>query len=90
MKRFTLLLILLLINIINTKSISNNDKKSHHNLLRNLWEEDMNIPANRSSEEKTSLNHCAKSNYKYFSYILSGAPVIFSHPISASYGGVRK
>lgn len=90
MKKLTLLLILLFVNIINTKSTSNNDKKSRHNLLRNLWDEDMNIPDGRSSEEDTSLKHCAKSDYKYFSYIISGAPLSYSHPLTASYGGVRK
>ena len=89
MKKLILLLILLFVNIINTKSTSNNDKTSRHNLLRNLWDEDMNIPE-RLPEEETSLKHCAKSDYKYFSYILSGAPLSYSHPKPASYGGVRK
>lgn len=90
MKKFMFLLILLFVNLIKSKTISNNDKKSHYNLLRNLWEEGMNIPADRPSEEETSLNHCAKSSYKYFSYIMTGAPLAYSHPESSSYGGVRK
>ena len=90
MKKFIFFLILLLVNIIKSKTISNNDKKSHYNLLRKLWEEDMDIPAGRPSDEETSLNHCAKSSYKYFSYIMTGAPLAYSHPESSSYGGVRK
>ena len=50
----------------------------------------MNIPADRPSDEETSLNHCAKSSYKYFSYVMTGAPLAYSHLESSSYGGVRK
>ena len=85
-----LLLILLFVNITNTKLISNNDKKYRHNLLRKLWDEDMPEPKDRSQEEETSLDHCAKSDYKYFSYILSGAPLNYSHSMTTSYGAVRK
>ena len=86
MKKIALFLIFLFINITNTKSISNNDKKYYHNLLRNLWDDDMPEPKDRSQEEETSLDHCAKSDYKYFYYILSGAPLNYSHSITASYG----
>ena len=91
MKKITFLLILLLlINFINTKSTSNNEKKSHHNLLRNLWEEDMNYPKNRAPEDEASLNRCGKSSYKYFSYIVTGANMTYSHLLTSSIGGVRK
>ena len=90
MKKIALLLILLFVNITNTKLISNKDKKYHHNLLRNLWDDDMPEPKDRFPEEDTSLDHCAKSDYKYFSYILSGAPLNYSHSIPASYGAVRQ
>ena len=33
----------------------------------------------RNSDELDSLIHCSKSNYKYFSFILNGAPVTFEH-----------
>jgi hypothetical protein len=90
MKKIALLLILLFVNITNTKLISNNDKKYRHNLLRKLWDEDMPEPKDRDKEEETSLAHCAKSDYKYFSYILSGAPLNYSHSMTTSYGAVRK
>ena len=90
MKKIALLLILLFVNITNTKLISNKDKKYRQNLLRKLWDEDMPEPKDRSQEEETSLAHCAKSDYKYFSYILSGAPLNYSHSITASIGGVRQ
>ena len=35
-----------------------------------------------SSEDIESLETCASSNYKYFSFILSGAPVSFDHFIN--------
>ena len=57
----------------------NANTKSHSNLLRHLWDESMNIPTGRSKEEESSLKRCSRSNYKYFSYVLSGSPVSFDH-----------
>ncbi len=87
MNKFIFLLILLSFNLIKSKAISNATKKSHNNLLRKLWDENMPILPNRPSEEDDSLNHCGKSSYKYFSYIITGSPLEYSH---SSSNGVRK
>ena len=67
-------------------SMNNNiDSKLKHdyyiNNIRSLWEEDMEYKINNENEAE-SLWHCAKSDYKYFSFILSGAPVTFDHFVS--------
>ena len=67
MKLINLYLILLLLFIVHSKP-----------KLRNLWEEAMEYKE-RNSDELDSLIHCSKSNYKYFSFILNGAPVTFEH-----------
>ena len=37
------------------------------NNIRNLWEEDMEYTKeDLNDKELDSLNHCSKSNYKYF------------------------
>ena len=88
MEKFNFLLFFLLINMIYTNLVSNKSPKTNLNILRKLWEEDMEIPSGRAKEEESSLNHCAKSSYKYFSFILSGAPVTFSHTLYEG-GSVR-
>ena len=56
------------------------------NNIRNLWEEDMEYTKeDLNDKELDSLNHCSKSNYKYFSFILTGAPVTFDHFISKDF-----
>ena len=82
-----LLIIFLLfasLNFNNLKIFFGLKKESYFNNLRNLWEEEMEYdPKKRnSSEDIESLETCASSNYKYFSFILSGAPVSFDHFIN--------
>ena len=48
----------------------------------------MVMPSGRPNDEEISLKHCAKSDYKYFSHILTGSEKSFNHYISTS-GSVR-
>lgn len=74
------LFIILFTFIINFPIFDSKDDY-YKNKHRYLWEEDMKY-GDYYPEEKNSLEHCAKSNYKYFSYILTGAPVTFDHFVS--------
>ena len=58
-----------------------NSKQSEYNqILRNLWEEDMEYEtAGRDDDDIDSLEYCAHSDYKYFSFIQSGNPATFDH-----------
>ena len=87
MNKLIFLLILLFLNLIKSKTVTNATKKSSNNSLRKLWDENMPSLPNRPSEEDDSLNHCGKSSYKYFSYIITGAKLEYNHSIS---NGVRK
>ena len=40
--------------------------------LRNLWEEAMHYNKRGNSEEDDSIDHCARSDYKYFSHAIAG------------------
>ena len=83
MKKMEMLLIFLLFNLTTINSFLNKNKNYYKSTLRKLWEEDMVLPTSRSySNEDDSLDHCSKSNYKYFSYIITGAKVTFSHTVS--------
>lgn len=83
MKKLHILLFLFLLKLINANSFLNPNKGSYHKALRKLWEEDMVIPPGRGNgEEADSLELCASSNYKYFSFVLSGANVTFGHVVS--------
>jgi len=73
-----------LFNLISAYHLSNYKKNSYHNILRNLWEEDVSYPSGRNADEESSLNRCTKSSYKYFSNFVSGEPVEYTH--SSSYG----
>ena len=84
MKKISLLLNIFLFNLISSSHLSNYNKNSYRNILRNLWEEDVSYPSGRTSDEESSLNRCTKSSYKYFSNFVSGEPVEYSH--SSSYG----
>ena len=60
----------LLVNF-NVVSNKNNDgflKK----ISRNLWEEAMHYNKRGNSEEDDSIDHCARSDYKYFSHAIAG------------------
>ena len=48
----------------------------------------MEIPSNRAEDDENSLKRCSKSSYKYFSYVLTGAPVTFEHTLN-DVGSVR-
>ena len=87
MNKLIFLLILLFLNLIKSKTVTNATKKSRNNSLRKLWDENMPSLPNRPSEEDDSLNHCGKSSYNYFSYIITGAKLEYNHSIS---NGVRK
>ena len=80
-KLLIIFLLFALLNINKLKIFFDSKKESYFNNLRNLWEEDMEYDAKKreSSEDVESLEVCASSNYKYFSFILSGAPVSFDH-----------
>ena len=48
----------------------------------------MEIPSGRPENDEDSLERCSKSSYKYFSYVLTGAPVSFDHTLN-DVGSVR-
>ena len=83
MKYMKIILIIRFLFFINNRIDSKLKHNSLINNIRSLWEEDMEIIANDVEEgEYDSISHCSKSNYKYFSFILTGAPVTFDHFIS--------
>ena len=89
MAKFNLLILFfLLTNSILSNKLSEKSKNTYFNILRNLWEEDMEIPSNRAEDDENSLKRCSKSSYKYFSYVLTGAPVSFDHTLN-DVGSVR-
>ena len=45
----------------------------------------MEIPSGRPNEDEKSLKRCSKSDYKYFNFVLSGAPVKINHSASEGY-----
>lgn len=82
------LVFFLFIELINLNHVSSNDNNSYFQKLRKLWDEDMVMPSGRPNDEEISLKHCAKSDYKYYSHILTGSEKSFNHYISTS-GSVR-
>jgi len=72
---------IIIINLINFKAIINLKNNSYSKFLRRLWEEGMEYEI-QDENESESLIHCEKSNYKYFSFILTGATVTFEHFVS--------
>ena len=81
MKYMKIILFITLLSFIN-----NIDTKLKHDSLKNnirsLWEEDMEYTIKDEDKDSDSLWHCSYSNYKYFSFILTGAPVTFDHFVS--------
>ena len=55
MNKLIFLLILLFLNLIKSKTVTNATKKSRNNSLRKLWDENMPSLPNRPSEEDDSL-----------------------------------
>lgn len=85
MKKLNIFLFFFFLKVSFSNLISSKSKTPYFSLLRNLWEEDMEIPSGRSSEDEKSLKRCSKSDYKYFNFVLSGAPVNFSHSSSDAF-----
>ena len=85
MKKLNILLFFFFLKVSFSNLISSKSKTPYFSLLRNLWEEDMEIPSGRSSEDEKSLKRCSKSDYKYFNFVLSGAPVKINHSASEGY-----
>ena len=85
MKKLNILLLFFFLKVSFSNLISSKSKTPYFSLLRNLWEEDMEIPSGRSSEDEKSLKRCSKSDYKYFNFVLSGAPVNFTHSSSEAF-----
>jgi hypothetical protein len=81
MKANKLFYFLFFLYLINGKPISESNSKDYK-YLRSLWEERMEYEKRNNEDDNLSLEVCANSNYKYFSFILSGAPVTFDHFIN--------
>lgn len=78
MKKIIFFYLLFFLRNINGKWSINHEKN-----LRNLWEENMNYDSSdRNNNELDSIEHCAKSDFKYFSYVVSGQEVIFGKSIN--------
>ena len=82
MKKLNILLFFFFLKVSFSNLISSKSKTPYFSLLRNLWEEDMEIPSGRPNEDEKSLKRCPKSDYKYFNFVLSGANVSFSHSVT--------
>ena len=52
--------------------LNKNNEQSQKTTLRNLWEEGMHYNKRGISEEDDSIDHCASSDYKYFSHVIAG------------------
>ena len=81
MKFKKLISFFLFINLIKIPIIYS-ENKSYFNFIRILWEQNMEYESRNADDDNKSLKNCAKSSYKYFSFILSGAPVDFQHYIN--------
>ena len=76
-KNLQIFIFILTLNALKANVFSN----IKNNLKRSLWDSSMEyIPHN--SDETLSLKHCAKSSYKYFSFITTGAPVTFDNYVN--------
>ena len=81
MKKYKLFIFIIILVLSNSKKFFGKKEDSYMKILRNLWESDMEYNSN-SDEDTDSLEVCAKSSYKYFAYIMTGAPVTFEHSIN--------
>ena len=77
--------------LINFKIVSSeNIDIFKKNTLRKLWEEAMHYDTSgRKGEELDSIGHCEKSDYKYFSHVISGDKVEFSNGINTAYAVIK-
>lgn len=85
MKVNMILFFLLLLNLINIKPTLNSYENSYYKKIRSLWEESMEYESRTDEEDNDSLKRCSYSNYKYFSFIISGDKVTFEHYINSGY-----
>ena len=74
--------ILFIFLVFNIKSYLNQDNNSNLKKIRNLWVDPMEYEKRDNGDDNNSLKHCTKSSFKYFSFILSGAPVTFDHSVN--------
>ena len=74
--------ILFVFLVFNIKSYLNQDNKSNLKKIRNLWVDPMEYEKRDNGDDNNSLKRCTKSSFKYFSFILSGAPVTFDHSVN--------
>ena len=74
--------ILFIFLVFNIKSYLNQDNKSNLKKIRNLWVDPMEYEKRDNGDDNNSLKRCTKSSFKYFSFILSGAPVTFDHSVN--------
>ena len=81
MKKYKLFLFITILVLSNSKKFLDKEEDSYMKILRNLWESDMEYNSNYN-EDINSLEVCSKSSYKYFAYIMTGAPVTFEHSIN--------
>ena len=81
MKINQLISFFLFINLIKIPIIYSKNK-SNYNFIRFLWEQNMEYEKRDAEDDNKSLKNCAKSSYKYFSFILSGDYVDFQHYIN--------
>ena len=74
--------ILFVFLVFNIKSYLNQDNNSNLKKIRNLWVDPMEYEKRDNGDDNNSLKRCTKSSFKYFSFILSGAPVTFDHSVN--------
>jgi hypothetical protein len=74
--------ILFIFLVFNIKSYLNQDNNSNLKKIRNLWVDPMEYEKRDNGDDNNSLKRCTKSSFKYFSFILSGAPVTFDHSVN--------
>ena len=76
MKKNILLIFIFILNLNILKANLFSNMKN--NTTRMLWESKMEYHS-KDPKETLSLKHCAKSSYKYFSFITTGANVTFNN-----------
>ena len=81
MKKYKLFNFIIILVLSNSKKFFGKEEDSYMKILRNLWESDMEYYS-YYDEDIDSLEVCAKSSYKYFAYVMTGAPVTFEHSIN--------
>lgn len=81
MKKYKIFLFTTILILVNNNIFIYSDQDdSYMKILRNLWESDMEYDS--KDDHGNSLKHCSRSSHKYFSYIMTGAPVSFNHYVN--------